>query len=62
MNGDKAKEIEERIIELKRRWPAHSVPPVMWQELEELENELKEADRTGAKESHVRENGPSRLQ
>ncbi len=59
---DRVREIEERIAELKRRWPAHSVPPRMWQELEELEDELEEAERTGAEESHAREDGPSRLQ
>jgi hypothetical protein len=34
-------EIEEKITDLKARWPAHSVPPHMWQELEELEEELE---------------------
>ena len=43
MDIDKAKEIEARIAELKRRWPAHSVPPHMWDELEELEAELESA-------------------
>jgi len=28
------------MTDLKARWPAHSVPPSMWQKLEELENEL----------------------
>lgn len=62
MNRDEVKEIEERIAELKRRWPAHSVPARMWQDLEELENELREAERTGAEESNAREDGTSRLQ
>jgi hypothetical protein len=43
MNVDKVKEIEERIADLKARWPAHSVKPSMWQELEDLEEELKKA-------------------
>jgi hypothetical protein len=43
MNADKVKEIEERIADLKARWPAHSVKPSMWQELEDLEEELKKA-------------------
>ncbi len=38
---DKVKEIEQKIADLKARWPAHSVPPHMWQELEELEDQLK---------------------
>ena len=37
-------ELEERIAELKRRIPPHSVPPAMLQELEELEEQL--ADMT----------------
>ncbi|MBW6484833.1 MAG: hypothetical protein K0B01_01610 [Syntrophobacterales bacterium] len=43
MNAEKVREIEERIAELKARWPAHSVKPSMWQELEDLEEELKKA-------------------
>lgn len=43
MDSDKVKEIEEKIADLKSRWPAHSVPPNMWQELEELEDRLKAA-------------------
>jgi len=37
------KEIEDNITDLKGRWPAHSVPPKMWQQLEELEEKLEEA-------------------
>jgi DNA repair exonuclease SbcCD ATPase subunit len=59
---DRVKEIEERIAELKRRWPAHSVPPQMWVELEELENELEEAEKTATEESNAREDGISKLQ
>lgn len=43
MSTDKVKEIEEKIADLKARWPAHSVPPSMWQELERLEDELTKA-------------------
>jgi hypothetical protein len=59
---EKVKEVQERIAELKRRWPAHSVPARMWMELEELEDELEEAQSAGAEESNVGEDGPSRLQ
>jgi len=50
MGIDKIREIEERIADLKARWPPHSVPPSMWQQLEELEDELgkaKEAEKKG---------------
>ena len=45
MKADKIKEIEAKIADLKARWPAHSVPPSMWQELEELEAELEAAQK-----------------
>ena len=45
MSTDKIKEIEDKIADLKARWPAHSVPPSMWQQLEELEAQLEEAKR-----------------
>jgi len=45
MSEDKVKEIEEKIADLKARWPAHSVPLSMWQELEELEAQLDEAKK-----------------
>ena len=50
MGEDKVREIEDKIADLKARWPAHSVPPSMWQQLEELEDELekvKEAEKRG---------------
>ena len=35
-------ELKTQIAELKARWPAHSVPPWMLQQLEDLEAELEE--------------------
>ena len=32
--------LEEQIAELKARWPAHSVQPWMFQQLDDLEEEL----------------------
>jgi uncharacterized protein (DUF302 family) len=49
MDGNRVKEIRERIAELKARWPAHSVPPRMFQQLEELEDELEEVKADGMK-------------
>ncbi|MFC1921075.1 histidine kinase [Chloroflexota bacterium] len=43
MNNERIKEIEDEIADLKARWPAHSVPPSMWQKLEELEEKLEQA-------------------
>ena len=43
MESNRVKELEEAIAELKSRWPAHSVKPKMWQQLEELEEQLEQA-------------------
>ncbi|HUJ70511.1 MAG TPA: hypothetical protein VLW86_13365 [Syntrophorhabdales bacterium] len=43
MDEAKVREIEEKVADLKARWPAHSVPPSLWIELEALEEELREA-------------------
>ena len=39
----KIKELEKQMDELKKRWPAHSVPPSMWLELERREEALARA-------------------
>ena len=41
MSGERIEDLEKQIAELKRRWPAHSVPPTMLQQLDELEEELE---------------------
>jgi hypothetical protein len=43
MSTNRIKELERQIADLKGRWPAHSVPPSMFDRLEELEEELKKA-------------------
>ena len=48
MDKKSIKEIEEEIADLKARWPAHSVPPSMWQKLEELEEQLEQARKENA--------------
>jgi hypothetical protein len=47
MNDDRIKELEKRIEELKKQWPAHSVPPAMLLQLDELEEELERAKKAG---------------
>lgn len=39
--NEKIKQLEKQIADLKRQWPAHSVPPAMLQLLDELEEELE---------------------
>ena len=41
MSSERIKELEKQIAELKSRWPAHSVPPTMFQQLDQLEEELE---------------------
>jgi len=57
VDKEKVREIEEKIADLKARWPAHSVPPSMWQQLEELEEDLEEAQKTEGSGSEQIEQG-----
>lgn len=43
MTSERVKELERKLADLKRRWPPHSVPPQMLEQLEELEQSLEEA-------------------
>ena len=43
MSSERIKELEGLVAELKGRWPAHSVPPTMLQQLDDLEEELERA-------------------
>jgi hypothetical protein len=36
--------IKQRLADLQARWPQHSVPPAMLQELEDLEDQLEELE------------------
>ena len=55
MSSERIEELERQIAELKRRWPAHSVPPAMLQQLDELEEALESevnkatGEKSGAK-------------
>jgi hypothetical protein len=40
---DPVEEIREKIKDLKKRWPAHTVPPALVMELDELEAALDAA-------------------
>lgn len=42
MNNKRIQELKEKIADLKKRWPAHSVSAAMVQELDDLEDELAE--------------------
>ena len=42
MDDNRIKELEEKIADLKKRWPAHSVPAALLQELDDLEDALAE--------------------
>lgn len=38
---EKIQELENTISDLKKRWPAHSLKPEMFAQLEDLEDELE---------------------
>ena len=38
---ERIRELEEKIEDLKRRLPKHSIPPTMMADLDELEEELE---------------------
>ena len=42
-NKQMIQELEQRIADLKNRWPSHSVPPAMMLQLDELEEALRQA-------------------
>ena len=50
MLGTDVQELEKKIAELKKRWPAHSVPPALMQELDDLEEQLAEAQKQARQE------------
>jgi len=37
MSRERITALESQIVELKSRWPAHSAPPTMLQQLEDLD-------------------------
>ena len=41
MNRTRIAELQAQIADLKKRWPAHSVPSLMMEQMDELEEELK---------------------
>ena len=54
MGKNRIEELRKQIEELKRRWPAHSVPAAMMEQLDELEEELRlELDRRSRSEKEL---------
>jgi hypothetical protein len=45
INKPKVEDLRQKIADLKDRWPAHSTPPTLMQQLDELEAELEKALR-----------------
>ena len=41
MVRNRIEELREQIEDIKKRWPAHSVPKAMMEQLDELEEELQ---------------------
>ena len=58
MSNERIEELEKQIAELKRRWPAHSVPPTMLQQMDDLEEELqRELKKVVKEDSSAQEDG-----
>ncbi len=49
MIDDLIAELEGQLAQLKKQWPAHSVPAAMLEQLDELEEKIAEAKRLVAK-------------
>jgi tRNA-Thr(GGU) m(6)t(6)A37 methyltransferase TsaA len=41
MSRDRVEELEKQIADLKKRWPAHSAPAAMMEQLDDLDEELR---------------------
>lgn len=54
VDRDKVDELNKQIADLKKRWPAHSVPPSMMEHLDELEEELNREMQKSGKPDHPR--------
>lgn len=52
------RELERKLADLKARWPAHSVPPSMWRELEELEEALEQLKSEAKPETDAKQDRP----
>jgi tRNA-Thr(GGU) m(6)t(6)A37 methyltransferase TsaA len=61
MSKDRVEELKAQIADLKRRWPAHSVPATMMEQLDELEEALKMELEKRSGSGQDTENGPPAL-
>jgi hypothetical protein len=43
VDAEQIEQIQAEIDELKKRWPRHSAPPILYKQMEELEERLIEA-------------------
>ena len=59
-NDERIEKLKAQIEDLHKRWPAHSVPPAMMEEMDELEEQLKiemARQEKAAKETNVDRQG-----
>ena len=62
MSDERIEKLQKQIAELRSRWPAHSVPPAMAEELDELEEELdKQLKKAAEEEGDAKADGHGRL-
>ena len=60
MGRDRVEELEKRIADLKKRWPAHSVSAALMEQLDELEEELqREREKIDESSEDIENHSPS---
>jgi L-lactate utilization protein LutB len=58
MSSERIEELEKQIAQLESRWPAHSVPPAMLEQLEDLEEKLaRELEKASKEQEETTANG-----
>ena len=57
MDEKRIRKLQAQIADLKKRWPAHSVPPGMLMQLDELEEELELARQAAGKQGKQDDSG-----
>jgi len=53
VSEEEIQDIQARIEDLKMRWPKHSVPPAMIEQLDDLEEQLAQAKRKSETDEHA---------
>ena len=61
MSEGRIRELEEKLADLKKRWPAHSVPPALIEQLDDLEEALQQELKKRTEVGNAKTNDPGGL-